>query len=183
MSLISFTEITDGSTSAASQVNAPLTTIYNDYNGGITNDNISASAAIAGTKIAPGALRVRAGQYTGVNANGTFKISGLGFTPKVVLFQVGASQGSSGTHGFSLGQGYYDSVSATQGFVGGAVLYGTSAGGYSGGTPSTSFCIIAVNTAGTTQYTAAVSATDSDSFTLTVTNYAGAQNFFWIAYG
>lgn len=52
MSLISFTPVTDGSTASASGVNTPLSTIYNDYNGGITDANISASAAIALSKLA-----------------------------------------------------------------------------------------------------------------------------------
>lgn len=51
MSLISFSSIVDGTTASASQVNTPLSTIYNDYNGNITDANISASAAIAGSKI------------------------------------------------------------------------------------------------------------------------------------
>jgi len=52
MSLISFTQISDGSTAAATQVNTPLSTIYNDYNGNITDANIASGAAIAQTKIA-----------------------------------------------------------------------------------------------------------------------------------
>lgn len=51
MSNISFTPIVDGTTSAASQVNTPLSTIYDDYNGNITDANIATGAAIAGSKI------------------------------------------------------------------------------------------------------------------------------------
>lgn len=54
MSLISFSTISDGSTAQAAQVNTPLTTIYNDYNGNITDANISASAAIGAGKLAGG---------------------------------------------------------------------------------------------------------------------------------
>lgn len=36
----------------SAQINSSFSTIYNDYNGGITNANISASAAIAGSKLA-----------------------------------------------------------------------------------------------------------------------------------
>lgn len=52
MSLISFTPVTDGSTASASGVNTPLSTIYNDYNGGITDANIASAAAIATSKLA-----------------------------------------------------------------------------------------------------------------------------------
>lgn len=55
MSLISFSPIQDGVTGVnAAATNTPLSTIYNDYNGNITDANISASAAIAFTKIAGG---------------------------------------------------------------------------------------------------------------------------------
>ena len=51
MSNISFTPIVDGTTGTASQVNTPLSTIYNDYNGNITDANIASAAAIAQSKI------------------------------------------------------------------------------------------------------------------------------------
>lgn len=54
MSLVSFTPVTDGSTATAAGVNTPLSTIYNDYNGNITNANLSASAAIDFSKISGG---------------------------------------------------------------------------------------------------------------------------------
>lgn len=44
MSNISFTEITDGSTIDASDVNGPLNTIYDDYNGGIDSNNLATNA-------------------------------------------------------------------------------------------------------------------------------------------
>ena len=50
---------TASTTIRAAQVNANFDTIYNDYNGGITNANIKADAAIAGSKLnlaAPGAI-------------------------------------------------------------------------------------------------------------------------------
>jgi hypothetical protein len=43
---------TVGAVIVASQHNANFSTIYSDYNGNITNDNISGSAAIADTKLA-----------------------------------------------------------------------------------------------------------------------------------
>lgn len=52
MSLISFSPLQDGVTSVnAAATNTPLSTIYNDYNGNITDANIAANAAIAGSKI------------------------------------------------------------------------------------------------------------------------------------
>ena len=52
MSLISFTPLADGVTAVnASATNTPLSTIYNDYNGNITDANIAVSASIAGSKI------------------------------------------------------------------------------------------------------------------------------------
>lgn len=55
MSLISFTPIQDGVTGVnAAATNNPLNTIYNDYNGNITDANIASSAAIAPSKLAGG---------------------------------------------------------------------------------------------------------------------------------
>jgi hypothetical protein len=44
MSNISFTEITDGSNIDASDVNGPLNTIYDDYNGNIDSNNLATNA-------------------------------------------------------------------------------------------------------------------------------------------
>lgn len=52
MGLINFTPITDGTTADAADVNSPLTTIYNEFNGNISNANIASNAAIAGSKLA-----------------------------------------------------------------------------------------------------------------------------------
>lgn len=55
MSLISFTPLQDGVTGVnAAATNNPLNTIYNDYNGNITDANLSASAAINASKLAGG---------------------------------------------------------------------------------------------------------------------------------
>lgn len=55
MSLISFSPLQDGVTGVnAAATNTPLSTIYNDYNGNVTDANISSSAAIAFSKIAGG---------------------------------------------------------------------------------------------------------------------------------
>jgi hypothetical protein len=44
--------LTNGTVAQATDVEADLTTIYNDYNGNITNANIAANAAIADSKLA-----------------------------------------------------------------------------------------------------------------------------------
>lgn len=54
MSLVSFTPVADNTTATASGVNTPLSTIYNDYNGNITDANIASNAAIAGSKLGGG---------------------------------------------------------------------------------------------------------------------------------
>lgn len=64
MSLITFAPIQDGVTGVnASATNTPLSTIYNDYNGNITDANISASAAIAATKISGLATNMLSNPY------------------------------------------------------------------------------------------------------------------------
>ena len=56
MGLINFSQITDGTGIDAADVNSPLNTIYNDYNGNVDDSNISASANIAGSKLASGGV-------------------------------------------------------------------------------------------------------------------------------
>lgn len=55
MGLISFSAIQDGTTATASQVNTPLTTIFNEFNGNITGVNF-ADSAITTTKIADSSI-------------------------------------------------------------------------------------------------------------------------------
>lgn len=148
--------------------------------------NIGLKGVPKGTGINQGFLAVKAGQYTSVSSNTTYKISGLGFTPKIIQFFYGTSQGFSSTHYASFGYGYYDANSGTQGAQSGTTVYGSGAGTSSGtpnGTPTTSYCLVPVTNSGTPNYTGAVTATDSDSFTITVTNYNASANFFWIAFG
>ncbi len=55
MALISFSPLQDGVTGVnAAATNTPLSTIYNDYNGNITDANIASAAAIAFSKISGG---------------------------------------------------------------------------------------------------------------------------------
>lgn len=52
MGLISYSNISDGTNIDANDVNNPFNTIYDEFNGNITDANIDASAAIAGSKLA-----------------------------------------------------------------------------------------------------------------------------------
>lgn len=52
MGLISPAQVTDGTTADASDINNPINTIANEFNGNIDNANIKAGAAISGTKLA-----------------------------------------------------------------------------------------------------------------------------------
>ena len=60
-------DFADGTTAEADQVDKEFDTIYNDYNGGISNDNISASAAIAISKIVTATLATLTGTETLTN--------------------------------------------------------------------------------------------------------------------
>lgn len=94
MSLISFTSISDGSTAKASQVNTPLSTIYDDYNGNITDANISASAAIALSKLAAAAWQSWTPSWTNLtvgNGTVTAKYVQIG---KTIHFRVNLTFGS-----------------------------------------------------------------------------------------
>lgn len=55
MSLISFTESADGETADASDINTPLNTIYDDYNGNIDQNNL-ADGAVTAAKLATDAV-------------------------------------------------------------------------------------------------------------------------------
>lgn len=55
MTLISFSPLQDGVTGVnAAATNTPLNTIFNDYNGNITDANVASAAAIAFSKISGG---------------------------------------------------------------------------------------------------------------------------------
>jgi len=65
MALISYSNIQDGTTADAADVNTPLNTIYNEFNGNIDSNNIKDNSiiaskilegAISGNKIADGAI-------------------------------------------------------------------------------------------------------------------------------
>ena len=55
MGLINYSNIEDGTTIDAADVNTPLTTIYNDYNGNIDSNNL-ADNAVTTAKIGDGAV-------------------------------------------------------------------------------------------------------------------------------
>lgn len=64
MSTVSFTPLVDGATATAASVNTPLSTLYNDYNGNITDANIAAAAAIAFSKVSGGSSTALAAWQT-----------------------------------------------------------------------------------------------------------------------
>lgn len=93
MTLITQTLISDGTTIDASDVNTPISTIYNDYNGNITNANIAANAAIAGSKLGTGTagvgnanLNQTAGNIGGVYAAWVPEFTGWSSNPANGLY-------------------------------------------------------------------------------------------------
>lgn len=83
MSLISFTALQDGVTGVdAAATNNPLNTIYNDYNGNITDANIASGAAIAGTKL--NLIGSKAWQYLGSATYTGGTVTSVGATPTLI---------------------------------------------------------------------------------------------------
>lgn len=85
--------VATGQDAKATDINSIADTIYNDYNGNITNANIAASAAIALTKIASGntiysdtRFKVGTFQINTATATGTQAITGVGFQPTAIIF-------------------------------------------------------------------------------------------------
>jgi hypothetical protein len=126
MALITLTYVfTVGTTIIASQTNLNNTTIYNDYNGNITDANISASAAIEYTKLA------LSGTIKQSDISSTFgSASGFGMVPSggIILWSGAANaipsgyflcNGSNGTpnleNQFVIGAGNTYAVGATGG--------------------------------------------------------------------
>lgn len=60
MGLISPAQVSDGTTADASDVNSPINTIANEFNGNIDNANIKSAAAIDGSKIASNSVDIGA---------------------------------------------------------------------------------------------------------------------------
>lgn len=108
MSLISFTPLQDGVTGVnAAATNNPLNTIYDDYNGNITDANIASNAAIATSKLALGnSWTSYTPSWTNVsvgNATVNFQYSQLGKTVIVRgSFIVGSTTGVTGSIIFTL---------------------------------------------------------------------------------
>lgn len=138
MSLISFSQLQDGVTGVnAAATNTPLNTIYNDYNGNITDANIASNAAIASTKLAGGNTGMFAAwqswtpSWTNLTVGNGVNASVYCQVGKTVFFRVFFTLGSTSAVGstpfFSLpvtaqGTGYRDSDA-----LGLATLFDTSA--------------------------------------------------------
>lgn len=105
MGTISVTLPTDGTTGEAADVNTPITTIVNLVNGNIDNDNISASAAIAASKLGTGTAGVANAQLN--TTAGDIGGARVLFTPSWTNLTVGAG----GTN-----TGYYTIVGKTCSF-------------------------------------------------------------------
>lgn len=116
MSLISFTAITDGSTATASSVNTPLSTIYNDYNGNITDANVASNAAIAGSKIAVSSLAFGATVQSQANAGtagGTMKYINLGGIKMLWCISANQNTGSSSiNYTFTLPSSFFSTITS-----------------------------------------------------------------------
>lgn len=114
MSLISFTPLADGVTAVdAAATNTPLSTIYNDYNGNITNDNISTSAAISSSKIAP---LISTQSNTGTAA-GTIWWTSIGSLKLLWIATSGATSGAT-TYSVAFPTFFTNVQSVTFGIVG-----------------------------------------------------------------
>ena len=60
MGTVSVSLPSDGTTADVSDYNSPITTLVNEFNGGIDNDNIASGAAIAGSKVADNSIDLEA---------------------------------------------------------------------------------------------------------------------------
>lgn len=109
MGLISPTQITDGTTANASDVNDPINTIANEFNGNIDNANIKTGAAIATAKLASDA-----GIVAGMIASDAVTDA------KLVYGKVRTRQGGSATNWSTTGTTTYDYSATTTFFQCGA---------------------------------------------------------------
>lgn len=133
MSLISIPNIfTVGATIVASQHNSNFSVIYSDFNGNITNDNLSASAAIADTKLAQ---ITTAGKVSGAALTSASSMpSGAGVFPTANL---GSGTPTNGTALINGVWGYFPYIKCTN----------TQSSGVAGGTATTgSFQTMILNT-------------------------------------
>lgn len=74
MGLISLTEIQDGTTAEAADVNAELTKVFDEFNGGISNANIASNANIDISKLSTGGWTSWTPTYTNFTlGDGTVK--------------------------------------------------------------------------------------------------------------
>ena len=84
MGLINYSSIEDGTTIDAADVNTPLTTIYNDYNGNIDSNNL-ADNAVTTAKIGDGAVTNAKLSTTAGEPGGAWK----GWTPTWTNLTIG----------------------------------------------------------------------------------------------
>lgn len=107
MGIISVSLPSDGQTADAADVNTPINTIVNEFNGNIDNANIKSAAAIATSKIAAdggltraslqyGLVRQRQGGTTGDATYWTSGTSNTDTSGKALFMQAGSIGTSSG---------------------------------------------------------------------------------------
>ena len=97
MANISVSLPSDGETVDVADYNTPINTIVNEINGGLDNSNITAAAAIAGSKLADGSVtpEKRSGGFAAgtldVTSTGAKSITGLSFAPKFLVLKGAAT--------------------------------------------------------------------------------------------
>jgi hypothetical protein len=177
MATINVTLPADGDTIDASDYNVPVNTIVNEINGNLDNSNISAAAAISGSKLANASVtpaKRSGGFYVGTFANsGTSNIvvTGLGFTPKFIQFFWLASNNT------GLAGGGYGAADGTSQF---AHCDRTASGSFRREN-ATDACIMAMGSGGVI-IKGALSSLDADGFTITVSTGSSNETFGYIAY-
>jgi len=184
MALINYSQIVDGTTGTAPQINTPLTTIYNEFNGNITAANI-ANDAVTTPKIAPGAItpaKIAVGSISAmgvldISTTGNKTVSGLGFAPSRVAFTWGRTTSNSFV---AMGFGFMTSTIQTA--YGGQWRGSGSVEG--AGEKSSSHCLISRNQSGTTVIAATRVSLNSDGFTINVSTASSTTvpDVVWEAY-
>lgn len=182
MGLISFTEVTDGNTANAADLNTPLNTIYDEVNGNLQAVNL-ADDAVTTAKLADssvtadkrtGGFKVGVITTTNLTSTGSKAITGVGFEPSFIEVHVNLDTSAAGASRSSVGV----SDGTTTRSMGTAV---DGSGGASARYNSTAL-INARNEANVSQVTATFTSLDSDGFTFNVTLANSSYSGFYVAY-
>ena len=168
MALINITPIQDGTTAQASQVNTPLQTIVDEFNGNITSVNL-ANGVVTTNKLGDGAVtpgKRSGGFYMAIisfsSGSGTKTLTGFGFRPKYVRF-ISRRTASATIHGE--GVAYFNGTSIVQ--YGKSIAANTSAHNTA---QDTSNCLLGTQTGGGTDYRGSITSFDEDGVTINIAN-------------